>query len=463
MLGLQLHAGQPMTVQFREMRIKNLSGAETASASQADDLKNLQGLWQIATMEQNGSQVSSGDLEGVTVTIKDKTYSVDNGGQIDHGTLSVDPPNNPGKWISTRNQETVPDDLLPAIYELGPDTMRICYGIEEGTKRPTSFETTEGSGRLHDQLQTEKIMKTVLFALTVLVTALTTNAADKKIVLIAGEPSHGPGEHEHRAGCLLLKSCLDQVPGVKSTVYSNGWPADPKTAFEGAATIVVYSDGGGGHPLLRGDHLQTIGDLMKKGVGLACIHYAVEPTIEKGQQEFLDWIGGAFEINRSVNPHWDAEFQAMPKHPVARGLKPFKINDEWYFNMHFRDDMKGVTPLLTAIPPESTMSRANGAHEGNEAVREAVKRGDPQHVAWVCERADGGRGFGFTGAHFHRNWGDENFRKLVLNAILWTAKMDVPKWGVQSSLRRANWNKTSTRKAKSRSRSCGLPGSLNWI
>ena len=48
------------------------------------------------------------------------------------------------------------------------------------------------------------------------------SAADKKIVLIAGVPSHGPGEHEHRAGCLLLKSGLDQVPGVTSVVYSNG-------------------------------------------------------------------------------------------------------------------------------------------------------------------------------------------------------------------------------------------------
>ena len=42
------------------------------------------------------------------------------------------------------------------------------------------------------------------------------------------------------------------------------------------------------------------------------------------------------------------------------------------------------------------------------------------------ERPDGGRGFGFTGGHFHRNWGDPNFRKLVLNAILWTAGLDVP-------------------------------------
>ena len=72
------------------------------------------------------------------------------------------------------------------------------------------------------------------------------------------------------------------------------------------------------------------------------------------------------------------------------------------------------------------MNRPDGPHEGNPAVREAVKRGEPQIVAWACERPDGGRGFGFTGGHYHRNWGNDNFRKLVLNAILWTAKVEVP-------------------------------------
>jgi hypothetical protein len=80
------------------------------------------------------------------------------------------------------------------------------------------------------------------------------------------------------------------------------------------------------------------------------------------------------------------------------------------------------------------MRRPDGSHEGNPAVREAVKRGDPQHVAWACERPDGGRGFGITGAHYHKNWADDNFRKLVLNAILWTAKMEVPAQGVSSKI-----------------------------
>jgi type 1 glutamine amidotransferase len=80
------------------------------------------------------------------------------------------------------------------------------------------------------------------------------------------------------------------------------------------------------------------------------------------------------------------------------------------------------------------MSRKDGPHEGNPEVRKAVERGEPQHVAWAAERPGGGRGFGFTGAHFHRNWGNPNFRKIVLNAIVWTAKMEVPASGIASEV-----------------------------
>ncbi len=264
--------------------------------------------------------------------------------------------------------------------------------------------------------------------------AVTTTAADKKIVFIAGRPSHGPGEHEHRAGCLLLKACLDNVKGVTSVVYSNGWPDNPAAAFEGAAAVVIYADGGGGHPFLQGDRLQTIGALMDKGVGLAAIHYACEPTKEKGQKEFLDWIGGAFEIHWSVNPHWDGDFNKLPKHPITQGVNPFKIRDEWYFNMRFREGMNGVTPILSAVPDGSTTNRNDGPHSGNPTVRGIVARGEPVHVAWAAERPNGGRGFGFTGAHFHKNWANDEFRKLVLNAILWVAKAEIPKDGVQSTV-----------------------------
>jgi type 1 glutamine amidotransferase len=268
-----------------------------------------------------------------------------------------------------------------------------------------------------------------LFALLVSISP----AADKKnVVLIAGKPSHGPGQHEHNAGVLLFKKCLEQGAAAAVTVthYLNSeWPS--AEVLGKADTILFYADGQGNHPALQGDHLQQLDKEMARGCGLVCVHYAVEPTLENGNKEFIDWLGGCFEIHYSVNPHWEANFKELPKHPVSQGVKPFGTLDEWYYHMRFRKGMTGVTPILTDLPSPETLSRPDGHHSGNPEVRAAVlERKEPQHVAWASERANGGRAFGFTGGHFHKGWAHPEQRKLLLNSILWTAKAEVPAGGV---------------------------------
>jgi hypothetical protein len=271
-------------------------------------------------------------------------------------------------------------------------------------------------------------------ACTVLALAIpAATAADKKVFLVGGPPSHASGHHEHNAGVLLLQKCLAGVPGLKTQVSLNGFPAN-LAVLNDVDAIIIYSDGGPRHPALRDDNFAALKRVLAKGTALGLIHYAVEPTIEKGQQEFLEWVGGAFEIHWSVNPHWDGEFKELPRHAVTRGVRPFTILDEWYFHMRFVESMKGVIPLLRAVPPDSTMSRPDGHHSGNPHARAAVARGEPQVLAWGFERPNGGRGFGFTGGHYHENWGNDDFRKLVLNAILWLAKMEVPAQGVASKV-----------------------------
>jgi type 1 glutamine amidotransferase len=258
------------------------------------------------------------------------------------------------------------------------------------------------------------------------------SADTAKIVVIAGRPSHGPGEHEFNAGCKLLTKCLAEVPGVEPVFIPGGWPAD-ESVFDGARTIVFFMDGGGGHPIIRPGHLDTIGKLMGKGVGLVCLHYAVEVPTGKPGDKFLDWIGGYYESGFSTNPHWIADIQQLPDHPITRGVKPFAVRDEWYFNIRFRPENKGVVPILIAKPDDAARGGASAAPRGPHAHIAAAK-GRDEVLAWAVERPDGGRGFGFTGAHTHRNWGNPNFRKLVLNAILWTAKLEVSADGAQSSV-----------------------------
>ncbi len=183
-------------------------------------------------------------------------------------------------------------------------------------------------------------------------------ADDKtKIVLVAGNPSHGPGDHEFNAGITLLAKCLGDMPGIEPVIVRGGWPKD-ESVFDGARSLVFFMDGGGGHPMIQGKRLEKLQSLMDKGVGLVCLHYAVEVPKGKPGDKFLDWIGGYYETGFSTNPHWTAEIKALPKHPITNGVKPFAVKDEWYYHIRFRPEMKGVTPILVASPNDDTRKGA---------------------------------------------------------------------------------------------------------
>src|SRR5262249_856199 len=79
-----------------------------------------------------------------------------------------------------------------------------------------------------------------------------TSGADaaRRLVLVAGKPSHPPRMHEFNAGAQLLARCLKSVPQIQVEVVLNGWPADEQV-FEKADAIVFYMDGGGGHELVK--------------------------------------------------------------------------------------------------------------------------------------------------------------------------------------------------------------------
>lgn len=259
--------------------------------------------------------------------------------------------------------------------------------------------------------------------------------ADKtKVLFVAGKKSHGYFAHEHNAGSLLLAKCLNESGlDFDASVYHNpenpGWPKDD-SLLEGIKAVVIYCDGGERH--VANNHVGAIDALQAKGVGVGCLHYGVETVDGTPGDAFLRWIGGYYQLYKSVNPHWTPKFESLPDHPVANGVKPFSINDEWYFNMRFRKDMEGVTPILSAVPPTDLLPEKDHHHNSTPDARAAVARGDLQHVMWVSENENGSRGFGFTGGHWHDNWQDDDLRKVVLNAIGWIAHKQVPEGGIHS-------------------------------
>jgi hypothetical protein len=266
------------------------------------------------------------------------------------------------------------------------------------------------------------------------------HAADRKLVMIAGPVSHPPLMHEFRAGSMLLQKRLEGIAGLKTVLVTNGWPTkmvdgkrvDDNSVFDGADAVFIYSDGGANHPAVQKDRLAVLGGLTKKGVGIGMAHYAVEVLADKGGPEWKDWIGGHYENSFSCNPIWDADYKSLPVHAITRGVKPFKTNDEWYFNIRFREGKKGVADILVATPSDAVRDGPYVFPKGPYPHIQAAK-GRPETMMWAVERADGGRGFGFTGGHFHLNWRNDDQRRLILNALVWLAKLEVPAAGINSA------------------------------
>lgn len=270
-------------------------------------------------------------------------------------------------------------------------------------------------------------MKSAIFLLTAGIATCLPAIAAKSVLLIAGPKSHGPGQHEHPAGCELLANHLNTSGLDLKAEVSVGWPQDPAKA-DNADTIVLYSDGEGAH-VAKG----RIAELAKRhaaGKGLVVLHYALEPT-DKQMADFLDEaIGGHFKVGWSVNPVWKMKDPLIAGHPVTRGVKPFEAEEEFYYHIHFRE---GAVPLFRALPPEDSLG-GDGPRSGNPEIRKKLALKEPQTLAWCVENPSGARGFGFTGGHFHTHWNNDSFRRLVLNAIAWTAKLEVPADGVDGKV-----------------------------
>jgi len=284
-------------------------------------------------------------------------------------------------------------------------------------------------------------MKRLVLLATTLALSIPTQAADRRLVLIAGRPSHPPGMHEFRAGCLLFQKCLSGVPGLQVQVYSNGWPTrvvgekteDDNSGIETADAVVVYADGGGGHPAIKPDRIRLLDSVAARGGGLGFAHFGVEVPAGEPGEAMKRWIGGHYEDHYSVNPMWSPKYTTFPDHPASRGVKPFSTRDEWYFNMRWAEGTKPATWLLTDTPSDD-VRKGPYVWPAGPYPHIVAASGRRETMMWTIERADGGRGLGFTGGHTHANWGDENQRRVFLNSLLWLAKVEVPGNGVESTV-----------------------------
>jgi len=264
-------------------------------------------------------------------------------------------------------------------------------------------------------------MNRILLFFSLLIMFISSALAEKKtkVIFLHGNRSHASGDHEFKAGSHLLAKHLNKQASVPiEAVVHAGWPKD-ESILDDASAVIIYADG---TSVIRSGW-EKMDQLVKKGVGVLFMHYAVHPGIKEGEQYFTPWIGGYFRNGFSVNPFWRADIKPLKGHETARGVGEIKAVDEFYFNIKYHEKM---IPLGSATPNPKNLHHINNlwTKAGYEA------KGKSQALLWGHVRPNGSRGAGFTGGHYHRNWAIEGYRKLILNTIVWVAGGKVPEGGV---------------------------------
>ncbi len=248
---------------------------------------------------------------------------------------------------------------------------------------------------------------------------LPADAKAAKVVLIAGTNFYKPGEHDYVAACRAMADLLKQTPGV-APVLALDWPKKPET-LAGAKAVLFLSDGAEKHALLKGERFAEITKLADAGTGLVFLHQTVDfpkDFLARG----VALTGGVWEKGTSQRAHWVTTFDTAPAHAIGNGFQPFKIDDGWLYQLKFAEGKKGVTPLLLTVSPK--------AGEG--------KPGDGAIVGWAYDRPAGGRAFCFTGGHLHASLAEEGYRRFLVNGILWSAGVEIPKAGAAVKLAAAD-------------------------
>lgn len=266
--------------------------------------------------------------------------------------------------------------------------------------------------------------------------AATASEAPPRIIFLAGPKDHGrPGRHEYEKDLRALAWSLENAPnlGPIETVVNVGKAPRDLTFYEGAAAIVINSSSDRleteVHPLFpanpttngRGYDEETsafLGALDERiaagSMGVVILHYANWAENWAARGYHMKWVGGLWVQMVSRNPvdHWTLTLET-PEHPALRGIVPWTYRDEMFCRFHLPNDPRR-TDLLLATGAEDRLGIG------------------PQIASWAYQRDDGGRGFVYGGVDWHENLAVEEYRRFLLNGIVWSAGIEVPPGGVNS-------------------------------
>lgn len=245
-----------------------------------------------------------------------------------------------------------------------------------------------------------------LFSIVLLVSTLVSAAEPrpKRILLLGQSPdNHAWSLHEYMAGQKLLAQMLSRVDGVQPVVVNADEPwAEGPELLDGADGAVVFLSQGAQWLSADPKRLAAFRKLAERKGGLSVLHWGMGtrevPPIDTFVALFGGTHGGPDRKYKVVTARVEPA-----EHAITDGIEPFEVKDEFYYRLKFTKSRPGIQPLFV-VPIE----------------------GGDETVAWAWDRPDGGRSFGFSGLHFHENWSREEYRRLVLQGVLWTLDVDRP-------------------------------------
>jgi len=113
----------------------------------ASDSKELQGVWQVVSLEANGEARPDDEAKELQIVFKgDEIFAVKPQGEDPRSKFKVDSSKTP-KTIDLR-PVAEKDKIVAGIYSLKDGQLKLCINIfgQDTTKRPTEFKTHEGDG-----------------------------------------------------------------------------------------------------------------------------------------------------------------------------------------------------------------------------------------------------------------------------------------------------------------------------
>lgn len=259
-------------------------------------------------------------------------------------------------------------------------------------------------------------------------------AAQPTIVLIGGmKPGQPVGEHDYPDGVLKIERLIKASPDfAKLNPVVKAFPIGfPKNLAEldDASVILFYfgtdrGPNGSTNPLEDPSIKQHLTTLMDRGVGLVALHqsFTLPSKTSAAAKPFQDWLGASRVAVTDYSMEAAPLTVTAKTHPVANGVSDFNYLDEFYSAIDFAPK---VNPILSA---RTHVQYTTG---GKPVFQDPAK---DRVIAWTHERANGGRAFGFGGGHYLASFDQPQVRKMVLNAILWAAKADVPQGGVNTTI-----------------------------